>query len=455
MKKWTILLLIFAIIPLISAFTVEQKAVNNVIIKELQGPAIFELKIMNSGATDEFKLYNLVGINTQPTGSVRINSGETKTIDVKIYPTERLMEQDKSYSFVLKVKGTKTDPIDEIITLRILDITQALGVSADNIHLNSTSMNIYLTNKENYNFENLEVSLNSEFFSQSELVSIEPYEKKQIIIPLNEEDLKGKTAGDYPITVTITINNQEKNIKTNFKFTEKADISKTEDASGFFIHTTTITKTNEGNLPVSVEIETTKNIISRLLTTYSLTPNKVERNGFRVYYYWNKQLEPGESLEVKTRTSWIIPIVIILILIGVLYIVTKYLSSKLIIKKTSHLVRTKGGEFALRITIRVKAKSFLERVTLIDKLPPLLKLHEKFMTRPDKIEEKNRRLLWNIPALNKGETRIFSYILYSKLGVVGKFEIPPTTAIYEVEEKVHEIRSNTAFFIGEQRHEEK
>jgi len=44
-----------------------------------------------------------------------------------------------------------------------------------------------------------------------------------------------------------------------------------------------------------------------------------------------------------------------------------------------------------------------------------------------------------------------SYIVYSKIGVLGKFALPPTTAIYEKEGKIKETESNKAYFMAEER----
>jgi hypothetical protein len=66
------------------------------------------------------------------------------------------------------------------------------------------------------------------------------------------------------------------------------------------------------------------------------------------------------------------------------------------------------------------------------------------------VDAKNRRIEWHFDRLQDGETRVISYIIYSKVGVLGKFELPTTTAIYERDGEVHETESNRAFFIAEQ-----
>ncbi|GAI15114.1 unnamed protein product, partial [marine sediment metagenome] len=68
---------------------------------------------------------------------------------------------------------------------------------------------------------------------------------------------------------------------------------------------------------------------------------------------------------------------------------------------------------------------------------------------------KNNRLEWNYEKLEAGETRLLTYIVYSKVGVIGKFALPSTTAVYEKEGKIHEAVSNKAFFVAEQREKDK
>jgi len=46
--------------------------------------------------------------------------------------------------------------------------------------------------------------------------------------------------------------------------------------------------------------------------------------------------------------------------------------------------------------------------------------------------------------------RTLTYIIYSKVGVLGKFALPTATAVYEKDGEIHETESNKAFFIAEQ-----
>ena len=141
---------------------------------------------------------------------------------------------------------------------------------------------------------------------------------------------------------------------------------------------------------------------------------------------------------------------IIILIIGLFIIIKKSIEKDVSLRKHVSFVKTRGGEFALKVSIRIKAKKFIERINIIDKLPPLVKLYERYGTfTPDKVDLNNRRLEWNIPTLNSGEERVFTYIIYSKIGIVGRFELPSAKVIYEKEGKVKETTSNRSFFINE------
>ena len=123
--------------------------------------------------------------------------------------------------------------------------------------------------------------------------------------------------------------------------------------------------------------------------------------------------------------------------------------TELVLKKKVHFVKTKGGEFALKVVLTAKARKHVEDIQIVDKLPGMTKLYEKFGIKPDKIDHATRRIFWNINNLNEGEERVYSYIIYSKIKVVGKFELSPAMAMYERDGKTHEVLSNRAFFDSE------
>ena len=259
-------------------------------------------------------------------------------------------------------------------------------------------------------------------------------------------------AGFYTLNSEINVDNVAVNLESVIKFVEKDILTTSKKYYGFVINTQIIEKKNEGNIVTKTEIVVRKNIISRLFTTFSPEPDVVDRQKTRVYYTWIKEIMPGETLEIKVKTNWLFPFVIILFIILVVVLAKQYKKTNLVLKKRVSFVKAKGGEFALKVSVVIQAKRHIERVNIVDRFPSLVKLYERFgVEKPKRINEKNRRIEWDFGVLEEGETRIISYVIYSKIGILGKFALPRATGIYEKDGKVHETQSNKTFFIAEQR----
>ncbi|MEK6848726.1 MAG: hypothetical protein AABX65_03790 [Nanoarchaeota archaeon] len=137
---------------------------------------------------------------------------------------------------------------------------------------------------------------------------------------------------------------------------------------------------------------------------------------------------------------------VIIIILIVSYRRTRYV----LIQKRVVPVKTKGGEFALKVILNIKARRFVEKITIIDKLPPSLHLHERFGTiAPERIDAKRGRMEWGLNDLHSGEERVVSYIMYSKVSPIGRFELPRATAIFERLGAVHETESNRTIVVSE------
>jgi hypothetical protein len=213
-----------------------------------------------------------------------------------------------------------------------------------------------------------------------------------------------------------------------------------------------VNKVNTGNVIETVEVSLSKNIVSRLFTSFNLEPTTTERKGFSVQYTWLKEdLEPSESFTVKSKTNYILPLISIILLGFLIWAYKRFAQTKVLVNKSVSPVKTKNGEFALKINLSVKAKTNVENVSLVDRIPQIVKIYKKFgVVKPDKIDVENRRLHWNIGDLEAGEERVFNYIVYSKVGVVGKFSLPEALAVFEKEGKIKEVESNQVFFMSDQ-----
>lgn len=462
MKKSLLLAIFIAFILSVTfasaaSVRIEKEMVSDVVITELNKPAIFSFSITNLGETDNFEIYSLVGVDISPRGMFQILAGETKKIQVEIFPDERFKRRPGIITFTYKIRGQNSGIQDDTLTINIVDWEEALSIMPENINPESEKAVIDIENRVNFNFPEIQAEFDSAFFKQELNFSINPLELKKIEIPIDKESMKKLVAGKYILTSTLDAEGVIRDFESIIKFTEQSGLSVSEKTSGIFFHKKIIEKTNEGNVPVVAQISMKKDIISRLFTTFNINPEKAERNWFIVDYTWTRDLKPAESLQVIANTNYLYPFIIILAIIIGIMLIRIYTAADLIINKRVSYVKAKGGEFALKVTIIVKAKNYINKIAVVDRLPAIVKLFERYgASSPSKYDERTRRLEWDIESLNKGEERIFSYIVYSKLGFVGKFELPATTALYERDGDIKEVSSNKAFFMNEPRrhHEE-
>jgi len=429
---------------------IKKETINNVVIVELGNSAEFKFTIKNLNETDDFQIYTLIGVNIEPVSPFRLAEGQTKIFDVRITPEERVKKNLGYFTFFYKVKNTKGETQSDKITLKLIKLESVLGLEADNIDPDSDKATIYLENKEEIDLEDLEVEFSSVFFNFKETFSLKSLEKKAFTVDLDAEKIKTLMEGSYLLNAEVKLGNSLTSLGSTIKILEKSGLSVEDSKEGLFIVREEVEKTNEGNSVANAKIVLERNIFSRLFTSSNIPASNMETQGSRVVYTWTKELRPGESLKVVLKTNWLFPIIIIIAIIVLIILARIYLTSDIILKKKISRVKTKGGEFALKVSISVKARRFVEKINIIDKLPGIVKLYKRYGTiAPDKIDEKNRRLEWNIESLSENEETIFSYIIYSKIGIVGRFELPEAKGVYERNGKIRESSSNKVFFVSE------
>ena len=413
MKKIFILtILILLILPPVLAINVsiEKQSSNEVMIAELKNAVIFNLKITNLDASDNFEFYNILGFDMLPTEKISISEGQTKDVQIKIFPREGIKHRG-FYTLKYFIRGQEPSDLEEQeLTFKLIDLKDAFEIGSGEVDPESNSIKIYVHNKVNFEFDEIKARFNSAFFNFERNFSLEANEKREFSVQLNKEDFRKLMAGFYTLKAEINVQDQKTELEGIIKFIEKNVLTTTKKHYGFIINTQVIEKTNEGNVLVDSETVLKKNIISRLFTSFSPQPDIVERQGLIVYYTWSKKIKPGETLEIIVKTNWLLPLLVILFVVVIVILVKQCSKTNLSLRKKVSFVRAKGGEFALKVSILVNAKKYVERISVIDKLPMLVKIYERFGgEKPTRINERNRRIEWTFEKLEEGETRMSDY----------------------------------------------
>ncbi len=424
---------------------IEKISKGDVVIAELRNPAIFDFIIKNKGAADNVEIYSLVGVSMTPKGTFSIPSGESTT-EVWAYLGEDYLKREGLYSFQYQIKGNQ-GIFEDKLTVQVVHLQDIFIIEQMKIHPDDEIANLTIKNVVNSNLENVEIQFSSAFFDSTKKINFKPFEEVDVLIVIERKSSRLR-AGSYPLEIKINVDDSSVKLEGTINYLEKEGTSVIKESTGFLIIKSLIKEVNEGNIPVTSTIEIKKDIISRLFTGYSIAPLEVERSGVVVDYKWERELQPGESFSVVATTNYTFIVLFMALVILFAFGVRFYTTKALTLNKSVSFVKTKGGEFALKVRINAKGGRTVSNVQITDMLPAMAKLYNGF-GKPDKIDEANKKLFWNIPHLNRGEERVFSYIIYSKLRAVGRFELPAAMAIFDSEGKRDNVMSNRAYFVSE------
>ena len=445
MKK-EIFLVFFGLILAMSfsaAISVNTTDLGSVVIAELNNPAVFSFTI-TSGMNDNFEIYSFNGVTFSPRGTFEVPAG-VSNVEIKAYPSNDIRKNLGFYKFDYEMKGRDSTYKDSLM-IKIVELDNVISIDSAPLLPSDNKAVITLKNNENTNIEDMKIGLESDLFEAKREISFKPYEQVNITVDIDKKKTGKLFAGKYIIDAEINLDGKSAKTSGIIDYMEENSISVDEAHSGAIARRTTVTKTNKGNVAAKAQIEVSKDIISRLFTVYSIEPLASKRSGLGVRYDWEKTLNPGESYSITVTTNYTIPLILVVLIVLVVVFAKVYSVQAVNVNKKVSYVKTKGGQFALKVTLHVKAKKHTDNIQVIDRLPEMTKLYEKFGKMHDRIDHATKRMFWNITRLNAGEERVFSYIIYSGLNIMGRFELPNATAVFEQEGKQVEVWSNKAYF---------
>ena len=438
----------------VSSLEISSKDVSTVVIAELDNPAIYQLEITNEAKqTDSLELISFVGIDFAPKGALSVPPG-TSTVEIRAFPSSEVRDKFPGfYTFEYWAKSQVFGVSKHTLTLKIVPLAEAIEISAESIKPEDSSVIIGVSNLQNTKIESMLMRFESELFNETKEVSLEPFQVSNISIELTKENLRGLRAGYYPVIASLELEDARAEVRTEVLFEERSFVDIIKDFSGFIIRRNTIERNNLGNVDSIARIEVRKNILTRLFSTFSPEADEVVRNGVVVDYVWERELAPGESFFVRASTNYTLPFILVVLIVLIAFLVWVYTRTALIVQKRVSFVRTKGGEFALKVNLIVRAKKNVQSVEITDFIPRSARLYEKFGKQPDKVDAKTRGISWDVGHLSAGEERVFSYIIYSKLRILGRFELPRARASFMKKNKKGEMErdsvlSNRAYFVA-------
>jgi hypothetical protein len=442
----SLFLISFAAASGLEASVVEK---SPVVIAGANEPAVYEFTINNFNSDNMYEIFSLEGLSFSPKGFFELKSGKNE-IEIGAYPNSDVLRNKRGLNtFSYKIRGQNMDTFVGYIQMRIVSLDEVISVMPGNVIPRDEMLKVSIRNTQKISLENVSIEMDSSLYSASVTGSFAPYEEKQFEVALSKEKMTHLVAGPYIVDSNLKYGLAKAKTESVLNYLEKEGTSVEKKTSGLIIRKYSIKKTNEGNVHLDAKIEMRKNIISRLFASFSVEASSVQRGAIFANYVWEKDLGPGESFEVVARTNYTLPFILVALIIVAGILVKAADRTNLVLKKRVSFVKTKGGEFALKITLSARARRDASNIKIVDYIPHLAKLYEGFGRKPDEINEKERKLAWHIDRLNAGEERVFSYIIYSQLKVVGRFELPIAHANFESKGQREVVQSNRAYFVSE------
>ena len=447
MKKINLIFIatILLLIPFAAAdVQLQEKAINNVIIKELNIPAKFDITIINNNDySDIFVIDTLLDINITPQENILVPRNSEKTVTKEIYPSAEMRQKQKGIlTFEYYANGDRSNLKKSSITLDFISLNDLITINMPATITKDDSEIKIIINLTRDTSLDANLALTSELLSYNKDVTLT---NKGLVlnVPLNDEK---PNAGTYEVKATFVINDyahsESKDITLESVISTKDEIS----SSGYFLDSKLVySRENTGNSVTDVTATINRSVISGLFTTFNIQPTSTRKVGARVFYDFTKEVNPGETLKVEARTSYYLPIIVLILLIAAVWIFVVVTTPQIRIDKKAVRVRTKSGAFATKMVLSIKnaGKYDASVIKIIDRLPAFTELvPEKFGTiSPTEIRK--HTLIWNVDRLLPNEDIMLSYIVYSKLTIIGKLDIPLAFATYkDIKGNLKESKSN-------------
>ena len=450
MKKYLVLL-VWCLLLISCGYALELKhsIEDNVIVKEYGNSLSFELEIINA-TKGMYNVFTLSDVYIKPDSKFSLDDEEDWSGSFTIEPMNRLLEIDGTHIIAYTLNQKDGEKFSEKLVIKVLSLADAFEIESGFVELGSDEVDINIRNLHKINMENLSVRFSSVLFDSEKRFDLGGGDVV-LTVPISGEELKKIRAGVYLVEATFFTPDGEVVVDGNVYFNEKKGINTFKDSEGFIFQKSIVTKVNSGNTVEDVKIEISRNIFTRFFTSFDEEPLTVIRDGFGVKYVWSKKLVPSEVYEVTATTNYLYPLLVLIVLVLIYIGLRRFFKTNLVVEKSVTPVRTKNGEFALRVRLSVRAKRRVENVVLVDRVPKTVKIYKKFgISNPDEVDVATRALKWHVGDLDSGEERLYTYVVYSRVGYVGKFVLPPAVSRFKYDEEIFQVDSNSVFFLAEQ-----
>ncbi len=423
---------------------VNQKKEKNLITIEDYNVAKYQLILENNqNISDRFRIvvpsshWDWI-VTTDPT-PIEIDEGKTKTVMFHIRPYDKI--EKGLYTIPIKIISLNNEnyydeeKFDVEVVTFDMAITKKLKQPSNIDPSEDNLFKVELKNNYDIDFKDIEIKLESDFFSVNGTVNLSDHEKRTKNFATN---LSGEIReGSHPIYLKIFTNGKEvsseefemvigKNSRINQIWTP---------IQGFFFNSEKIIKTNDGNT-ISHETIIKEFTSSEMrVASFLPEPDSIDQEGDIHTLTWEFELSPGESKTVTIKKDYrgiILGIILLVIIIGAFY---SYRKKHITLTKDILSIKSKDGILSMDVVISLKNKSrrTIKNLKLLDTITHLIEEPTQFskskVPRIIKSHEKTS-MLWNVPKLKGRENYVVSYNVKVEHEKINKLRIPKAVAKY-------------------------
>jgi hypothetical protein len=423
-----------------------QAAQYEVVITNLDAqPARFSI------ASPEYS-YILV-IDERPKAEIQPGQSDSFVLEL----TPRNFVNFGSYRVPLTVRNQntqETNTINPILVLR--DPEQTGGGYTSSIALSvaapqeidpredlQLSIGLRNRNARNYEQSDLEVRIESDFFTNTYATSLGP-------VGQNGEKTTERTVeiddyqspGVHPLVIQVLVDDQIiTQEQTSFTITGYSEIEYATAMDQFlFKTTTTYNIRNDGNVPDAATVQVPLSAVKQLFTGASDNYEITEVDGERMLVI-QQELAPLQETSITVTHNYRLLVLLILLAIG--SVIGYYLlRSPIVLDKEAELsgsVDENHSELKTRLYIKNRGSQTLRNVRVVDRVSGLAEVITKDTLgtlKPTKVVKKKSQgtlIRWDIETLEPFEERIVSYTVHTPLALVGDISLPSLKVTFEQE----------------------
>ncbi len=328
-------------------------------------------------------------------------------------------------------------------------IVASLNVSDKIDPRGDMQIRVHIRNKNPLNITNLKIVAKSQVVDQEMSLDLGALEEKDVYL-IQELDPLESPKQDLLVVEVIREDVTLVRLEKSFEIISYSQFdTTTAEREDLLKRLYLIDVVNNGNYRTTNKVRHPTNFVKAIFSETDPKAGLVRVDGKR-YLEWNLELDADEETQLTVVESYwpLVYIVVLLFLVLVLYYL---LRSPIVVRKSAVVVaKNEGGISGLKIMLTVKnrSKKHVKDVKIVDSIPNIAvidKEAEVGMLVPAKVvmhAKKGTLLKWNIGDMDKGDDRVLSYKVKSRLTILGSFTLPAAVSKFSVKGKERVVYSN-------------